>query len=502
MKSNAPTTTNNNMTSSLELYRTLSQRIRDTDMPMINKIGGIISEVNQSLQQSHAMKENTNPTASSNNNDDHNVVYSLCQGMVYFKPPEQALQTLLQDQLMNSCNPSGSEFRFIHNYCEHDFGRRVVRDKVKEKLQKINKLENVEVVLTSGANQGFVSVLLSLCDVGDSCLLFGPYYFNHFMALQMFGVKPVIFDCNESDGYQPGCGHCDDMSRFTEFFENLMKQTDSTTGKLKMVVVTTPCNPTGAVYTQYQIDIIGQLCEKYGIWMVCDETYEYFVYNDSVDQQLHQTTANTTTKSNCYHYTPQGDHIIHLYSFSKAFSIPGWRLGYIAYPSSNTELALHLNKIQDTIVISSPVVSQQLAFCILNMEEFGKPWAEEKISTLKHNRKVIWEAIHDLCQLEKMSEGAIYFWATFPNFLHQEHVTMEKEFQVIEWLIRKHKVAVLPGSCFGKTGGFRISYANVSHQVCEIAASRLGIALQELANGQFEKDDLDQYVKTFKNLKF
>lgn len=71
------------------------------------------------------------------------------------------------------------------------------------------------------------------------------------------------------------------------------------------------------------------------------------------------------------------------------------------------------------------------------MEEFGKPWAEEKISTLKHNRKVIWEAIHDLCQLEKMSEGAIYFWATFPNFLHQEHVTMEKEFQVIEWLIRK-----------------------------------------------------------------
>lgn len=195
MKSNAPTTTNNNMTSSLELYRTLSQRIRDTDMPMINKIGGIISEVNQSLQQSHAMKENTNPTASSNNNDDHNVVYSLCQGMVYFKPPEQALQTLLQDQLMNSCNPSGSEFRFIHNYCEHDFGRRVVRDKVKEKLQKINKLENVEVVLTSGANQGFVSVLLSLCDVGDSCLLFGPYYFNHFMALQMFGVKVRGLGC-------------------------------------------------------------------------------------------------------------------------------------------------------------------------------------------------------------------------------------------------------------------------------------------------------------------
>ncbi|KAG2383437.1 hypothetical protein C9374_004108 [Naegleria lovaniensis] len=457
-------------------------------MPMINKIGGIISEVNHSLQQQH------------NKDSSSDLVYSLCQGMVYFKPPEQALQTLLQHQLMNSCNTLGSEFGFIHNYCEHDFGRRVVREKVKEKLRHINKLEQVDVVLTSGANQGFVSVLLSLCDVGDSCLLFGPYYFNHYMALQMFGVKPVIFDCHECDGYQPGCGHCDDMSRFTEFFENLMKQQENQRNKLKMVVVTTPCNPTGAVYTQYQIDTISQLCAKYGVWMVCDETYEYFIYNDTSVEQQQQPNA-TSTKT-CYHYTPQGDHIIHLYSFSKAFSIPGWRLGYIAYPSSNTELALHLNKIQDTVVISSPVVSQQLAFCILDMEDFGKPWAEEKISTLKHNRKAIWEAIHDLCQLEKMPEGAIYYWATFPNFLNQEHVTMEKEFQVIEWLIRKHKVAVLPGSCFGKPGGFRISYANVSHQVCEIAASRLKSALQELANGQFEKDDLDQYVKTFKNMKF
>ncbi|KAL9648099.1 hypothetical protein ABK040_007465 [Willaertia magna] len=417
----------------------LSERLRKTDTSFVNKIGEMITEelqLNQTLP-----------------------FYNLSQGKVNYNPPKEALESFLAE--INNVNHP-----FLHTYCEHDFGRRELRNKLKEKLFEINGLQNIDVVVTNGANQAFAALALALSDPGDSCIMFTPYFFNHLMALQMFSINSIEFKCFEEENYVPN------IEKFKEFVDRKITIENC---KIKMCVLNSPCNPTGAVIPKEQIDQIASVCEKYGIWLICDETYEYFVYDD-------------------IHYSPNGNNIIHLNSFSKAFGMAGWRVGYIAFPEDRQDLFNHLNKIMDTIPISCAVPSQQLALSVLRLEDFGRKWVKEKVKEYEANRKIIWDAISTICELKSMPRGAIYYWAKFPNFKNDATVEVLKELQVVEWILRKYRVAIFPGSSFGFPGCFRISYANVSQENCKQAMMSLVQALEELANGTA---DISSYVKTF-----
>ncbi|KAL0487339.1 aromatic aminotransferase [Acrasis kona] len=233
-----------------------------------------------------------------------------------------------------------------------------------------------------------------------------------------------------------------------------------------MIVVTNPSNPTGAVCSKELLDEISQICLDNNVWLVLDETYEYFMFDDAT------------------HYSPRGDHILHLYSFSKAFGLAGWRVGYIAYPKSNQTLELSLGKYQDTVPICCSSASQRMALECLRADGIEKVYTTKMINTLKANRDLVWDAMSLLPDKVK-SKGAIYMWGRFPNFSQQtrEQVTAEQEWKVIEWLIKKHHIAVLPGSCFGEPGSFRVSFSNLNQQDCEKAAASLKKGLEELASG-------------------
>jgi len=140
-------------------------------------------------------------------------------------------------------------------------GSPLLREALQQKLLEENGLRDVAVMVTAGANQAFVNVVLTLCDPSDRVVLFRPYYFNHLMALQMTGSgRSVIF------------GECNAQTLHPDL--DWLEQILSSSERPKMVVLVNPCNPTGVALSREEVIRASQLCQEAGAWLVLDNTYE------------------------------------------------------------------------------------------------------------------------------------------------------------------------------------------------------------------------------------
>jgi uncharacterized protein (DUF1684 family)/histidinol-phosphate/aromatic aminotransferase/cobyric acid decarboxylase-like protein len=180
------------------------------------------------------------------------------------------------------------------------------------------------VLVTAGGNQAFMNAVLALTDPGDEVILPVPYYFNHEMAVVMAGARPV--------GVRTGRDYQLDVQAIA----------DAVTPRTRAVVTVSPNNPTGAVYPEGVLGAVNALCRDRGVFHVHDEAYEYFVYGEA------------------RHFSPgsidgAAAHTISLYSLSKAYGMASWRVGYMVVPEA---LAEAVHKIQDTLLICPPAVSQ------------------------------------------------------------------------------------------------------------------------------------------------
>ncbi|KAJ9506883.1 hypothetical protein QJQ45_005076 [Haematococcus lacustris] len=363
---------------------------------------------------------------------------SLAQGIVHWQPPPQALKVAVEKL---QSDPQG-----VSGYGPTQ-GLPALRDALKSKLRDKNGLHGValctghgqqhlrkhtvvergygaadlqvEVMVTAGANQAFVNVVLGLCDAGSRVVLFRPYYFNHLMALQMTGGgQSVVFGPSDPHTLHPDLGW-------------LREQLAGPTPP-RMVVIVNPSNPTGVLLSAEEVQEAAALCSAAGCWLVLDNTYEDFCYDG-----LQHTCAS-------------GPHIINIFSFSKACGMMGWRVGYLALPDpqGDGDLLHQLLKIQDTIPICATQLSQQLALEALTS---GQGYVQDQIRGL---------------------EGSIYLWARLPEGCDDE--------KAVVWLVRNHGVCVIPGSTCGAPGFVRVSFANLKLDACKQAAERLKAGLSEL----------------------
>ncbi|KAK9825707.1 hypothetical protein WJX74_000024 [Apatococcus lobatus] len=357
---------------------------------------------------------------------------SLAQGIVHWQPPEGAL-----DRAAAALRSPGSS-----SYGP-DEGNPELRQALRAKLNQENSLPGYDVHVTAGANQAFANVVLALLDPEDACILFAPYYFNHMMALQLSGgAKNVV------------TGRCHPTSWHPDL--DWLQAALASPNPPRMVVITNPCNPTGVLMTRSELERASQLCRDAGAWLVMDNTYEHFVY----DGREHICIA--------------GPHILHIFSFSKAFGMMGWRVGYLAFPE-DSGVGLELLKAQDTIPICAPQLSQQVALGAL---EAGRPWVQERLASVINNRNRLLEALSPLGKPGDGiggGEGAIYLWARLPQGCQNDD-------QVVEWLVKEHGVCVIPGSSCGVPGYIRVAFANLEEAACQKAADRLKAGLQQLVS--------------------
>jgi aspartate/methionine/tyrosine aminotransferase len=358
----------------------------------------------------------------------HPGTISLGQGVVNYGPPPSAL-----DQIA----------RFLAEPANHKYqpvaGIPALVDALEQKLAaengvRVGAAHGNRTMVTAGGNQAFLNAVLALGDPGDEFILPTPYYFNHEMAVTMASCRPVLVP---TDAH-----HQLDVAALRA----------AITPRTRAILTVSPNNPTGAVYPAATLRAVNALCAEHGIFHLHDEAYEYFTYGG------------------VEHFSPASipgaaAHTLSLHSLSKSYGFASWRIGWMVYPAA---LEAAMRKIQDTVVICPPVISQYAALGALSA---GAPYVHEKLRALAAVRATVQSALaplvaDGLCEIPP-ADGAFYFFLRARSDL--------APLAMVERLVREHRVAVIPGSAFGLTHGcaLRVAYGALAGDTAAEGIGRL-----------------------------
>lgn len=349
---------------------------------------------------------------------------SLGQGVVSYNPPPQSFAKILEFL----ADPENHKYKAVE-------GIPALKDAIAAKLKADNGIEinsTNSIVVTAGSNMGFTNAILAITSAGDEVIIQSPYYFNHEMAIVMANCRPVIVQTDEN--YQL----------------NLYEIKQAITEKTRAIVTISPNNPTGVVYTPEALREVNELCHQHNIYHISDEAYEYFTYNGV----KHCSPAA---------FIDSSEHTISLFTLSKAYGFASWRIGYMIIPE---HLLVSVRKIQDTILICPPVISQYVALGAL---QIGREYCDNYVRAIASVRQLVLDelnTIQNLCTISPAA-GAFYFFLKVNTQLD----TME----LVEQLIREYQVAVLPGTTFGMDNGcyLRVAYAALEPETAVAGIGRL-----------------------------
>ncbi len=356
---------------------------------------------------------------------------SLGQGVVHFGPPPVAIE-MVRHGLSN---------RETHEY-QDGFGNRALIGVIEDKLARENGIDvarGSRVMVTAGGNMAFVHAVMAMTEPGDEIILPVPFYFNHEMAIQMAGCVAVPVPTD---------------SRYQLDLEAIRR---ALTPRTRAIVTVSPNNPTGAVYPEAALRAVNQLCADRGLFHISDEVYEYFTYGTA----RHVSPAS---------FAGADAHTVSLYSLSKAYGVAGWRLGYMVFPQRLTEA---IAKVQDTVLVCPPVISQVMALAAL---EVGRGYCGRHLRGLAEVRDVVTGALRSLepqCTVP-LVDGAFYCFVRVNAAVDPMHVA--------ERLIREHRVAVIPGPAFGAAEGcyFRVAFGALEKDAVAEGIGRLVSGLREI----------------------
>ncbi|TLN14427.1 aminotransferase class I/II-fold pyridoxal phosphate-dependent enzyme, partial [bacterium] len=334
----------------------------------------------------------------------------LGQGVPFYGPPKEAILAA------TGALDKESGYRY-----SPDAGIASLCDAIVKKLASENGVEvdsGKNIMVTAGANQAFANTILCITRPGDHVLVLSPYYFNHVMAIQLAGCKPIIVDTDRD--YQPLIQHIG----------------EKITKRVKAIVLVSPNNPTGAVYSRDAIKEVDALCAENGIYLVSDETYEHFVYDDTefvsaleVDKRI--------------------EHTISLFSFSKSYGMSGYRIGYAVFPASIYDEML---KVQDTLTICAPSALQVAAEAAMKL---GAAYPKQFIPRIEKVRRIFIGRLARLGSAEMpITKGSYYFLLRLR--------TKKSDWGIAKRLIEEHGVITIPGEVFGtRYPSLRVAYANL-----------------------------------------
>jgi aspartate/methionine/tyrosine aminotransferase len=291
-------------------------------------------------------------------------------------------------------------------------------------------------VITTGCNQAFVLAMLALARAGDAVMLPAPWYFNHRMALDMLGLATEALPCRPENGFVPDPA---DAARLIS-------------PRTRVIVLVTPNNPTGAVYPPDVIADFAALAAERGLWLVLDETYRDFLPPEQA--RPHGLFAAGVP-----------EHVLSLYSFSKAYAIPGYRLGAITLPR---RLAPSLGKALDTLQICPPRIGQ---IAVARTMAATLPWREANRAAIHARGEAFRRAFAQLNDWRIGSVGAYFAYVQPPTEDGGAAATARR-------LALEHGVLMLPGRYFGteQEHWARVAFANADEPQLLMLGDRLRAA--------------------------
>ncbi|MGL4634727.1 MAG: aminotransferase [Beijerinckiaceae bacterium] len=296
-------------------------------------------------------------------------------------------------------------------------------------------LTSSQSVVVSGCNQAFLMAVITMAKAGDEIILPTPWYFNHKMALDMLGIRAVPLPGHPENGFVPTVADAEAL----------------VTAKTRALVLVTPNNPTGAIYPPATIAAFSAFAEAAGIWLVLDETYRDFLPAKQVQPHgLLQTAGGMP------------NHLIQLYSFSKAYAIPGYRLGAITAPD---KMMPDLAKVLDTVQICPPRIGQ---IAVAETMAALLDWREESRAVIESRASRFAEVMRELNDWHIGSIGAYFAYVRPPGPSGSAAETAQN-------LAVNKGVLALPGQYFGpgQEDWLRIAFANATPEQLSDLPQRL-----------------------------
>ncbi len=297
-----------------------------------------------------------------------------------------------------------------------------LRELLVDKIQKVNGFKAAfdQVVVTPGAMNGLYSIYAALLNPGDEVLLPTPGFPNMDETVRLLGGEPVFYELERTDGYLP------DPDRIASLV----------TPRTKALFLNTPNNPTGAVLPPERIEAILSITSERGVWVISDEVYDQLILDDGLPY-LSPGSVDTSMP------------IISVYSFSKVYSMTGWRVGYVVAPPA---LAQILRTLQEPQVSCPSTISQKAAEAALTGPR--EP-IEAMRSAYVENRDSAWTRMLELGLEGFRTQGTFYMLV---DIARSGLAPLDFSLRLLE----EGGVAVAPGEVFGPGGNevVRISLAN------------------------------------------
>ena len=300
-------------------------------------------------------------------------------------------------------------------------GEPKLREAIARKLQKENGLnyEPQNIIVTNGGKHSLFNLMLALIEAGDEVIIPAPYWVSYPEMVKLAGGEPVIVTTEAATGYK--------------ITPDQLRQ--AITPKTKLFVLNSPSNPTGMVYSPAEIKALAEVIVEKDILVVSDEIYEKILYDGaehlsigSIDPEIFKRTIVSN-------------------GFAKAFSMTGWRIGYLAAP---VELIKATNIIQSHSTSNVCTFAQYGAIAAL---ESSQDCVEEMRQAFAKRRQVIYDLVNAMPGIScSKPDGAFYIFADISKV-----ATDSLEF--CNALLEEEKVAVVPGVAFGTEATIRISYA-------------------------------------------
>ncbi len=367
----------------------------------------------------------------------HDII-DLSLGEPDFDTPQH-----IKDAAKDAIDKGFTKYTPVPGYAE-------LRKAISLKFKRDNNLDYSpdEIVVSTGAKQSIANVVMSLINPGDEVLLPAPYWVSYAAIAELAEGKCVEIPSTID----------------TNFKVTAAQIEQHITPKTKMIIFSSPCNPTGSVYSRAELAAIAEVLKKHPhVYVLCDEIYEYINFTG----QRHTSLAE---------FSDIKGQVITVNGFSKGFAMTGWRLGYIGAPAW---IAKACDKMQGQITSGTCSVAQKAgeAALLSDLEPSYKMVAE-----FKKRRDLVYGLLKEIPGLKvNLPDGAFYFFPDVSAYFGKSYngATLNTPEDISLYLLREANVAMVSGESFGDKNCIRLSYATSEEKLRE-ACKRMKEAFAKL----------------------
>jgi aspartate aminotransferase len=320
------------------------------------------------------------------------------------------------------------------------------------KLKRDNNLDYKpeQVVVSTGAKQALANTMLSLVNPGDEVIVPSPYWVSYREIIKMAeGVSVGILATVEND-----------------FKITAAQLEKAITPKSKVFIFSSPCNPTGSVYSRKELESLAKVFEKHPrLFVISDEIYELINFNGK-----HESIAQ---------FESIRDRVIIINGVSKGFAMTGWRLGYSVSPP---EIAKACDKIQGQVTSGANSIAQKAAIAAVQTNPEESAQLKEMVKIFRQRRDLFFGLINEIPGFKtNLPDGAFYFFPEVSHYFGKRNgdTTIKNGTDLCNYILDNAYVALVSGEAFGSDNCIRLSYATSEKDLIE-AARRIKEVLAKL----------------------